>query len=202
MVLKKTRKRIATWCTHGAQSLANKQKTFSSWAHHLSYMPIIVATSRSCVYGETTSLQHVKKHTCNIKKSKNKQNIFWGINTIAPAKNIARLVPLGARSVDPCMFMVAPVPLKTLVEKRASIPVPEGHLHRFRNRYKTSGTKGPHPLVPVPYEPVLMGPPRGRPGERTARELCYRFVLQTGTKGWLPRQEICMNLCRGREFMV
>jgi hypothetical protein len=66
----------------------------------------------------------------------------------------------------------------SLVEKRASIPVPEGHLHRFRNRYKTSGTKGPHPLVPVPYEPVLMGPPRGRPGERTARELCYRFVYK------------------------
>jgi hypothetical protein len=66
-----------------------------------------------------------------------------------------------------------------------------------------SGSRGKAPpFVPVPYEPVLKGPPRGRPGERMARELWYRFVIRTGTKGWLLRQGKCINLCRGREFRV
>jgi hypothetical protein len=46
--------------------------------------------------------------------------------------------------------------------------------------------KSPLPLVPVPYEPVLKGPPRWPLGERRARDLWYRFVTRTGTKGWLP----------------
>jgi hypothetical protein len=54
--------------------------------------------------------------------------------------------------------------------------------------------KSPPPLVPVPYKPVLKGPPRWLPGECRARDLWYRFVTQTGTKGWLQ--------CRGREFRV
>jgi hypothetical protein len=70
-----------------------------------------------------------------------------------------------------------------LVEKWTSIPVPEGHLYRKSNRYKRFGTKAPPSLVPVPYKPVLKGPPRWLPGESRARDLWYRFVTRTGTKG-------------------
>jgi hypothetical protein len=52
-----------------------------------------------------------------------------------------------------------------LVQKGATIPVPEGLLYRISNRYKRFGTKAPPSLVPVPYEPVLKAPPRGLPGE-------------------------------------
>jgi hypothetical protein len=71
----------------------------------------------------------------------------------------------------------------TLVEKWTSIPVPEGHLYWKSNRYKRFGTKAPPSLVPVPYKPVLKGPPRWLPGECRARDLWYRFVTRTGTKG-------------------
>jgi hypothetical protein len=53
----------------------------------------------------------------------------------------------------------------SLVQKGATIPVPEGLLYRISNRYKRFGTKAPPSLVPVPYEPVLKAPPRGLPGE-------------------------------------
>jgi hypothetical protein len=43
--------------------------------------------------------------------------------------------------------------------------------------------KSPPSLVPVPYKPVLKGPPRWLPGECRARDLWYRFVTRTGTKG-------------------
>jgi hypothetical protein len=86
----------------------------------------------------------------------------------------------------------------SLVEKHSSIPVRKGHLHRFCNRYKRSGTKGP-PFRTGSLRTGINGAstwaPRRAHGEGA-------FVLQTGTKSWLPRQEICMNLCRGREFMV
>ena len=51
-------------------------------------------------------------------------------------------------------------------------------MYRFLNRYKRPGTKAPPPLVPVSCEPVLKGPPRGRPGVRRPKELWYRFVIQ------------------------
>jgi hypothetical protein len=54
--------------------------------------------------------------------------------------------------------------------------------------------KSPPPLVPVPYKPILKEPPRWLPGEYRARDLWYRFVTRTGTKGWLQ--------CRSREFRV
>jgi hypothetical protein len=45
--------------------------------------------------------------------------------------------------------------------------------------------KSPPPpsLVPVPYKPVLKGPPRWLPEESRARDLWYRFVTRIGTKG-------------------
>jgi hypothetical protein len=82
-----------------------------------------------------------------------------------------------------------------LVEKWTSIPVPEALCTGNQTGKKVLGQKPPPPpLVPVPYKPVLKGPPRWLPGECRARDLWYRFVTRTGTKGWLP--------CRGREFRV
>jgi hypothetical protein len=41
----------------------------------------------------------------------------------------------------------------------------------------------PPSLVPVSYKLVLKGPPRWLPGDSRARDLWYRFVTRTSTKG-------------------
>lgn len=59
-----------------------------------------------------------------------------------------------------------------------------GQLVPVRQPVPINRDKRSPPLVPVPYEPVLKGPPRGPGGARGAGYLWYRFVTRTGTKGW------------------